>query len=509
MNEQDLLVELGDRGLRAWQATFVVSLLNPNSSAFQLLAAPPGTGKMYATVAAIRELAIRGATRMLILAPAYVCEAWRTRIGEAQSQLPVSSVTRREYREMEAAVPVGQSPWATTAVFVISQDLAKQPDIVAGLSMVAWDLVVVDEAHHFAARQRSALLAQLVSAGVVRRLLLLTATPLPALDHWLRLSADRPSPLSTPPALTSWYGVLKNWDGSAVERPRVDWEVVRYSRGADEVRFLAQLLEMTPVLEMPGAGNQFLPQLLIQRAASCTFAAEQSLQRLRYTLRSRMTNITAPIEAEGNANEESEDLETEGKMNPSTEADNSSALKLVEECLEALESVNTDEKLTALKALVRSIATSTPRRPLKVSILSMYADTVAYLYSALQDADTRVFKITGRDGFTNRVAIVDEFRRVGGLLVCTDGGSEGIELRDVTHMIHYDVPTNPRIMEQRRGRVDRYGRTAPCTMFLFQDDSGVIPFESAVIDRLTAVKSGDKKAPYPTDHVDPDDSVPH
>jgi ERCC4-related helicase len=487
MSERDLLVELRNRGLRAWQATFVASFLNADPSAVQLLAAPTGTGKMVATVAAMRELAERGAKRILVLTPASLCQVWRTRIGEVQSQLPVYSVARHSYREMEAAVPVGHSPWAANGVFVISQDFAKQHDIVAGLSTIAWDLVVVDEAHRFVARQRATLMEQLVAAGVVRRLLLLTATPLPALDYWLRPSPTQPPPFSTPPQVTSWYGVLRNWDGSVVEQPRVDWNFVRYTRGADEVHFLTQLLEVTPVLEVAGGGYQLLPKLLIQRAASSTFAAEQSLQRLRYTLRSRVTNITAPIEADSEAAADTDDLETEGKTNASTVADNSSALQLVERCLDALESVNTDEKLRELKVLVRSIAVAYPEPPLRICILSRYVDTVAYLHSALQNADTRVFRITGRDNFADRAAIVEEFRRTGGLLVATDGGSEGIELRDVTHVIHYDVPRTPMIMERRQGRVDRYGQTTPCTMYVFRDNSGAIPFESEMIDRLAAV----------------------
>ena len=124
----------------------------------------------------------------------------------------------------------------------------------------------------------------------------------------------------------------------------------------------------------------------------------------------------------------------------------------------------------------------------------MYVDTVAYLHSALQGAGTSVFKITGRDSFADRAAIVEEFGDVGGLLVGTDGGiSEGIELRDVNHMIHYDVPTNPMTMEQRRGRVDRYGRTAACTMYVFRDDSGAIPFEVKAVDRIAVISLEDSK----------------
>ncbi len=154
MSQQDFLAELANRGLRAWQATFVASFLNADPSPFQLLTAPPGTGKMFASVAIVRELVDRGAERILVLAPAYLCEAWRARIAEAQSGLLVTIVTRPVYRELEASVAVGQSPWVVGGVFVISQDFAKQPDIAASLSTVVWDLVILDEAHRFAARKR-------------------------------------------------------------------------------------------------------------------------------------------------------------------------------------------------------------------------------------------------------------------------------------------------------------------------------------------------------------------
>jgi hypothetical protein len=222
---------------------------------------------------------------------------------------------------------------------------------------------------------------------------------------------------------------------------------------------------------------------------------------------SRVTNLTVPIEADSDADTDIEDLETEGKTTTPTMADASSPLELVEQCLEALETVDTDEKLRALKALVPSIAVANPGQSLKMCILSMYADTVAYLHSAFQDTDTTVFKITGRDSFAERVAIVEEFRRAGGLLVGTDGGISGIELRHVTHVIHYDVPTNPMTMEQRRGTVDRYGRSTPCAMYLFRDDSGTISFESEVIERLALVPLADNKASAPTHCVDPDGSV--
>ncbi len=43
--------------------------------------------------------------------------------------------------------------------------------------------------------------------------------------------------------------------------------------------------------------------------------------------------------------------------------------------------------------------------------------------------------------------------------LCTDTASEGIDLHRYCHdLLHYDVPWNPSRMEQRNGRIDRYGQ---------------------------------------------------
>ena len=47
------------------------------------------------------------------------------------------------------------------------------------------------------------------------------------------------------------------------------------------------------------------------------------------------------------------------------------------------------------------------------------------------------------------------------VLIATDCLSEGINLQEhFTAVIHYDLPWNPNRLEQREGRVDRYGQVA-------------------------------------------------
>jgi len=73
------------------------------------------------------------------------------------------------------------------------------------------------------------------------------------------------------------------------------------------------------------------------------------------------------------------------------------------------------------------------------------------------------------------------------VLVGTDGGlSEGIELTEVTNVIHYDLPLNPMVFEQRRGRFERYGRETSCNVYVLRDKSGVLPLESRLIESVTS-----------------------
>ena len=68
------------------------------------------------------------------------------------------------------------------------------------------------------------------------------------------------------------------------------------------------------------------------------------------------------------------------------------------------------------------------------------------------------------------------------VLVCTDCLSEGINLQKCfTAVLHYDLPWNPNRLEQREGRVDRYGQTAKTVkaFLLYGSDN---PIDGIVLD---------------------------
>lgn len=74
-----------------------------------------------------------------------------------------------------------------------------------------------------------------------------------------------------------------------------------------------------------------------------------------------------------------------------------------------------------------------------------------------------------------------EGRRV---LVATDCLSEGINLQEYfTAVLHYDLPWNPNRIEQREGRVDRFGQSAPIikTYLLYGEDNAMDTFVMEVL----------------------------
>ena len=67
-------------------------------------------------------------------------------------------------------------------------------------------------------------------------------------------------------------------------------------------------------------------------------------------------------------------------------------------------------------------------------------------------------RATGAKSADMKQAIVDYFARDASIMIATEAGSEGINLQFCNMLINYDLPWNPQRIEQRIGRVHRYGQ---------------------------------------------------
>ena len=95
-------------------------------------------------------------------------------------------------------------------------------------------------------------------------------------------------------------------------------------------------------------------------------------------------------------------------------------------------------------------------------VFSEHRDTVDYLVRRLEGLgfSGQIAQIHGGMSWPEREEQVESFRRPSGAryLVATDAAGEGINLQFCRSMVNYDIPWNPARLEQRMGRIHRYGQ---------------------------------------------------
>lgn len=101
----------------------------------------------------------------------------------------------------------------------------------------------------------------------------------------------------------------------------------------------------------------------------------------------------------------------------------------------------------------------------KFIIFTEHRDTLNFLVQRLSGMGYtgQIAQIHGGMYYTERQQQVERFRRShddGGAryMICTDAAAEGINLQFCWIMINFDVPWNPARLEQRMGRIHRYGQ---------------------------------------------------
>jgi superfamily II DNA or RNA helicase/DNA-binding XRE family transcriptional regulator len=101
----------------------------------------------------------------------------------------------------------------------------------------------------------------------------------------------------------------------------------------------------------------------------------------------------------------------------------------------------------------------------KFIVFTEHRDTLEYLIQRLggMGYTGQIAQIHGGMYYTERQQQVERFRRThedGGarFMICTDAAAEGINLQFCWIMINFDVPWNPARLEQRMGRIHRYGQ---------------------------------------------------
>ncbi len=103
----------------------------------------------------------------------------------------------------------------------------------------------------------------------------------------------------------------------------------------------------------------------------------------------------------------------------------------------------------------------------KVLIFTFFVGTSKYLEQRLAQSGYPTLRISGdvpsnphRPDLDERGKRMRQFREDPAIrvLVSTEVGSEGLDFQFCHHLVNYDLPWNPMVLEQRIGRVDRFGQ---------------------------------------------------
>jgi superfamily II DNA or RNA helicase len=121
-----------------------------------------------------------------------------------------------------------------------------------------------------------------------------------------------------------------------------------------------------------------------------------------------------------------------------------------------------------LDTLVSKIAKPTMEgEPGKLLIFSFFLHTLEYLRKNLAAQGYRVAVITGKTPDFDRDQLRARFRlprndtNAIDILLSSEVGCEGLDYEFCDRLVNYDIPWNPMRLEQRIGRIDRFGQKSP------------------------------------------------
>jgi superfamily II DNA or RNA helicase len=422
---------------------------------------------------------------------------------------------------------------------ITSLDLAKRAEILPGLRQVHWDLVIVDEAHRMSASDAEHKSLRYRLGELLRdstdHMLLLTATPhkgdprnfslflqLLDVDAYADVKSIREAmgrrraPFylrRTKEAMV--YFPERRPDGSWAAEPiftkriphTVDFRIdgAEFDLYRDVTRFVKRESAQAAADEADPRARAigFLMSLYQRRLASSTYAMrrslenrarrlEEGLKRAQDLVRHAPPDLPDPEELDEMEDTDRERLEA--MLEAVTMAGSADQVRHEVEDLrrlatqaEAVEAAGAEAKLSELKALLQREGFF-DRGDQRLLLFTEFKDTLDYLVDRLRGWGFRVGSIHGgmksgsRDEPGTRLHAEQQFREGEiQVLVATEAAGEGINLQVCNILFNYDIPWNPNRLEQRMGRIHRYGQRRDCLIFNFVASNTI---EGKVLQRL-------------------------
>lgn len=442
----------------AYQRAAVTKALDPQHIRPRILIADAvGLGKTLEIGMILSELVRRGrGERILVVTPKHVLEQMQHELW-CRFALPFVRLDSTGIQKVRQKLPATRNPFTYFKRAIISIDTLKSPRYKAHLERQQWDAVVIDESHNLtnAGTQNNELAR--VLAPNTEALILASATPHNGKEEsfaeLLRL---------LDPTVVHADGTFPKEDVESLlirrhrHSPDVAAEVGSdWAERAEPVHLLvkpsaaedAVAAELSQTWLHPASGSSpysgdtkaLFPWTLAKAFLSSPAALAESIKQRRAKLDRNVPAQRTELNA----------LNTLDEFNQEALGEQAGKFAALVKRLKHIGVGRGSE--TRAVVFAERIATLTWLRNHLPAALGLKDENIAMLHGGLSDVEQQ--------------ELVDSFKLETStirVLVTGDVASEGVNLHaQCHHLIHYDIPWSLIRIEQRNGRIDRYGQKHP------------------------------------------------
>lgn len=481
-----------------------------------VLADEVGLGKTIEAGLVLRYMLESGAKKVLIALPVSLRKQWEL---ELEDKFDLSSVildrltVEHDAKNWHRKLADRQGAMIVITSYDYSSKLMKRfPD-------VKWDFLIIDEAHNLrnlnSTKRAKRLYA--LSGGIPK--ILLTATPLQnsLMDLYGLISFIDPRIFGSEQVFRQRYMKDEDYDGLKRELTPVLYRTLRkdvvdymhfvkricrtvdFKLSPDEIELYERVnlfLKGDALYSIPASNRGLIILVIRKLMASSSFALVETFEVLKKRLEKLYEGTRSADAQEGfdlfwsfveDEIDESGFEETEDEDTAAQKTYIQAELDKVNAIIDVAKRIKTNSKVTALKQALeigfsyqrdngiaqKAVVFTESKRTQKYIAAELrksgYSEDNILLFNGdFDDTMTKeIYRAWQVKNFGNanygrnveyKHAIVDYFKEHAKILICTDAGSEGLNLQFCNTVINYDLPWNPMKIEQRIGRCHRYGQ---------------------------------------------------
>lgn len=471
----------------AYQREAVSKALDPNRLRARLLIADTvGLGKTLEIGMVLSELIRRGkGRRILIVTPRHVLEQMQHEMW-TRFAIPFVRLDSEGVQQVKQKLPATRNPFTFFERVIISMDTLKQDRFVQDLRKHRWDAVVIDESHNVTNRSTQNNQLARALAPNTDSLILASATPHNGRNDSFaqQLTLLEPSSVAPDGTITqeavSHLMIRRHRNSPSVKAEVGDrWAErlpPRNILATPSPEELAVAREIAGTWTHPASGN---PPSSGKGSKLFPWTLAKSFLSSPAALRATVTARLKSLDAKPDATAERQSLEHLQELNEACLPESGLPLSgkyssLLDQLREKKISKNSPERAVVF---AERVPTLTWLREHLIKDLKLKPEQVQILHGGLTDMEQQ--------------AIVESFKQASSpirVLVTGDVASEGVNLHQQCHeLIHYDIPWSLIRIEQRNGRIDRYGQEHPpqiTTLLLDLDDVGGFTGDIRILSRL-------------------------